>query len=192
LASPKLKPKGTLGSETSTIAAFRHRRAEQLAKVAFGSITTETRCPRYVRLSLNLRHYLAAKRTLKRARKRHSGADPVHPAGAMTSATGSRPNRWPPTYVQALLALSPWHHDRWLFPATASFPDSSPTAASPQEHHRWGWCRRCRSAVYRSPRDFRSASGCHRCSPDAGSGDVSPNLPTRGSRECRTRSEARR
>ncbi len=102
---------------------------------------------------------------------------------------GSRANRWPPTYVQARLAPSPWQHERWQFPATAIFPASSPTAALPQEDHRRGWCRRCRSAVYRSPRDCRSASGCHTCSPDAGSGDVLPNLPMRGSRECRRRSE---
>ena len=28
--------------------------------IAFGSIATETRCPHYVRLSLNLRHDIAA------------------------------------------------------------------------------------------------------------------------------------
>jgi hypothetical protein len=39
--------------------------------VVFGSFATETRCPRYVRLSLNRRHDLAASPTTLRANKRH-------------------------------------------------------------------------------------------------------------------------
>src|SRR6185312_683972 len=41
--------------------------------VLFGTIATETRRPRYVRLSLNLGHDFAARQTLKRARKRLRG-----------------------------------------------------------------------------------------------------------------------
>src|SRR5580704_15393710 len=36
------------------------------------TVASETRCPRYVRLPLNLGHYPAAPRTTRRARRRHS------------------------------------------------------------------------------------------------------------------------
>jgi hypothetical protein len=54
------------------------------------------------------------------------------------------------------------------FPATSNFPASSPTAALPQEARTSDWCKRCRSAVYRSPPDCRSALGCRKSRPDAG------------------------
>src|SRR4029077_15002437 len=44
--------------------------AGMAASLAARSIATHTRCPSYVRLSVNLRHDLAEKRTSKRARKR--------------------------------------------------------------------------------------------------------------------------
>ena len=42
-----------------------------IAHVSLGSIATETRCPRYVRSSLNFRHDVAASRTSKWAMNRH-------------------------------------------------------------------------------------------------------------------------
>jgi hypothetical protein len=93
-------------------------------------------------------HFGCARKTSLRLRRRSDGRT----RGWADGHYLIRPNRCSPTCVQALLAPSPWHHERWRFPANSSFPASSPIAALLQEDRRSGWCRQCRFGVSRSLR----------------------------------------